>query len=56
MQIPVEVQQNTETTPQLAVTGTDEEVLAWAISVSLLLLLFGTMFTEATTGLRRNEK
>ena len=56
VQIPVEVQQNTETTPQLAVTGADEEVLAWAISVSLLLLLFGTMFTEATTGLRRNEK
>ena len=56
VQIPVEVQQDTETTPQLAVTGTDEEVLAWAISVSLLLLLFGTMFTEATTGLRRNEK
>ena len=55
VQIPVEVQQNTETTPQLAVTGTDEEVLAWAISVSLLLLLFGTMITEATTGFRRSD-
>ena len=56
VQIPVEVQQNTETQPQLAVTGADETVLAWFLSVSLLLLLFGTMFIEATSDIRRSTR